>query len=145
MSAPDSAQFTNSSVSPNQSVNVSVNLKAPASAGTYKGFFRLRAPDGTLFGVGDKGGVAFFVEIKAVEQKVIPPLNRLLRLRNPFMTGNDVKMLQERLLQLGYNVVETADGIFGPKTDQGVRQFQTDKGLAVDGIVGENTWAKLWE
>ncbi len=53
-------------------------------------------------------------------------------------------MLQERLLELGYNVVKTADGIFGPNTDQGVRQFQTDKGVVVDGIVGEKTWAKLW-
>jgi murein L,D-transpeptidase YcbB/YkuD len=34
-------------------------------------------------------------------------------------------------------------GIFGPKTDQAVREFQRDNGLQVDGIVGKNTWTAL--
>lgn len=36
-----------------------------------------------------------------------------------------------------------ADAEFGPGTDKAVRQFQTAKGLEVDGIVGANTWAAL--
>lgn len=37
------------------------------------------------------------------------------------------------------------DGIFGPKTEQGVKTFQgQDAGsLTVDGIVGPKTWTKL--
>ena len=38
---------------------------------------------------------------------------------------------------------ETIDGDFGKDTDAAVRKFQKDKGLAVDGIVGDNTKAKL--
>jgi lysozyme len=35
------------------------------------------------------------------------------------------------------------DGIFGPKTEQAVRDFQQAKGLGVDGMVGPQTRAKL--
>lgn len=35
------------------------------------------------------------------------------------------------------------DGIFGPKTQARVMEFQRDKLLAVDGIVGPKTWAAL--
>lgn len=36
-----------------------------------------------------------------------------------------------------------ADGIFGPLTDEAVREFQEKNGLTVDGIVGLKTWDKL--
>ena len=37
-----------------------------------------------------------------------------------------------------------ADGIFGPQTEAAVRGYQTRSGLAVDGIVGPNTWSTLF-
>jgi peptidoglycan hydrolase-like protein with peptidoglycan-binding domain len=36
-----------------------------------------------------------------------------------------------------------ADGIFGAGTENAVKAFQRHHGLAVDGIAGKNTWAKL--
>ena len=50
--------------------------------------------------------------------------------------GDDVKTLQRKL-----NLV--ADGIFGPRTEEAVREFQNLHGLTVDGIVGPKTWAAL--
>lgn len=39
----------------------------------------------------------------------------------------------------------TADGEFGPLTDQAVRAFQASRNLLVDGIVGSHTWGLLLE
>jgi L,D-transpeptidase ErfK/SrfK len=65
--------------------------------------------------------------------------SRYLRLMSPTMSGPDVRALQESLKELGiYRGV--VDGIFGPQTDQAVREFQSQAGITVDGIVGPNTW-----
>jgi peptidoglycan hydrolase-like protein with peptidoglycan-binding domain len=52
-----------------------------------------------------------------------------------------VRTLQDLLRARGHTV--TVDGIFGPRTDAAVRDFQRQKGLGVDGIVGPNTWSAL--
>lgn len=56
-------------------------------------------------------------------------------------SGSDVKKLQESLNNHGYNLV--VDGQFGSKTQAAVRDYQSKNGLAVDGIVGANTWGSL--
>jgi N-acetylmuramoyl-L-alanine amidase len=48
------------------------------------------------------------------------------------------------LTAVGYDT-GGVDGIFGPRTESGVRAFQRDYGLAVDGIVGPRTWQKIDE
>jgi peptidoglycan hydrolase-like protein with peptidoglycan-binding domain len=78
------------------------------------------------------------------ETPTVPPLNRNLRLTTPYLRGDDVLQLQERLLRLGYDEIGQADGVFGPKTDQAVRRFQTINNLIVDGIVGPITWEFLF-
>jgi peptidoglycan hydrolase-like protein with peptidoglycan-binding domain len=35
------------------------------------------------------------------------------------------------------------DGIFGPRTEAAVRDFQQNENLSVDGIVGRQTWTAL--
>lgn len=50
--------------------------------------------------------------------------------------GNEVKALQEKL-----NL--KTDGIFGPITEEAVKDFQRTNGLEVNGIAGDNTLSKL--
>lgn len=56
--------------------------------------------------------------------------------------GSDVTYLQKRLAAKGYSV-GNIDGIFGIKTLESVKMFQAENNLAVDGIVGNKTWAIL--
>ena len=58
--------------------------------------------------------------------------------------GASVKALQILLIGNGISCGSYgADGDFGSATDEAVRAYQKANGLAVDGIVGVNTWSKL--
>lgn len=56
--------------------------------------------------------------------------------------GNEVRQIQTRLKELGYNP-GTIDGIYGTNTQNAVKAFQRDKGLSVDGIAGPKTLKAL--
>ena len=59
-------------------------------------------------------------------------------------SGSDVLTMQTYLIALGYHCGDTgADGIFGSATRAAVRAFQSDHGLAVDGVCGPKTWYAL--
>ena len=58
--------------------------------------------------------------------------------------GKLTKTIQERLLQLGYNLPKFgADSDFGAETENTLRKFQGDRGLNIDGIAGINTFKAL--
>lgn len=56
--------------------------------------------------------------------------------------GQEVLDIQKRLVELNYPV-SYLDGDFGSETEKAIRKFQTDKGLEVDGIVGQATYMAL--
>lgn len=59
--------------------------------------------------------------------------------------GDEVRKLQERLIELGYLPEGSADGAFGGQTRTAVRRFQYYNGLTVDGIAGRTTQTNLFE
>ena len=57
--------------------------------------------------------------------------------------GNITWLIQSMLICHSFNI--DADGIFGPATEIAVREFQKRNGLSQDGIVGKNTFSKLFK
>ena len=58
--------------------------------------------------------------------------------------GEYVTLLQTKLIQNGYDLSPYgADGAFGNKTLEAVKQYQRDHGLSVDGVVGAKTWEAI--
>ena len=57
--------------------------------------------------------------------------------------GEVVELVQRMLNEKGY-ACGSADGIFGAKTQSAVKSYQKAKGLSADGMVGNNTYAKLF-
>jgi len=64
--------------------------------------------------------------------------DRTLYLREPIFRGDDVRELQRKLSALGFNAGRE-DGMFGPRTDTAMREFQRNVGDEPDGILGLDT------
>ena len=79
--------------------------------------------------------MAFFQKVKdqAVEQ-----LSGTLKTGS---SGSQVKVLQSLLNGNGANL--EVDGVYGPKTEAAVKDYQTKNGLTVDGMVGPETSGSL--
>jgi peptidoglycan hydrolase-like protein with peptidoglycan-binding domain len=57
-------------------------------------------------------------------------------------SGNSVSALQNGLKKYGTSATDPGqvDGDFGPQTEGAVKAYQQDRGVNVDGIVGDQTW-----
>ena len=63
MGGPDSVNMPKS-VAPGQTVDVTVSLKAPNAAGTFRGYWKFANSNGVRFGIGSDGTKSWWVEIK---------------------------------------------------------------------------------
>lgn len=69
---------------------------------------------------------------------------KLTRNIKRYLRGEDVRAVKDRLVALGYLERATHDR-FGNDSYRAVKNFQHDRGLSADGIVGPLTWAALTE
>lgn len=81
----------------------------------------------------DKGHTEFDIEFGLTEDETIA---RTLR---SGMRGEDVRRIQR---EIGMPAADQ-DGIFGPKTERAIRNFQQNAGIQVDGIVGQQTQSAI--
>ena len=66
------------------------------------------------------------------------PLSRRRRSRGPA-----VRLVQTKLNGLGHDA-GPVDGVYGRLTASAVRSYQKKSGLKADGVVGKNTWARMF-
>ena len=65
-----------------------------------------------------------------------------LRLKLPRMRGEDAKTFQWGVTKAGFDC-GPVDGIYGLKSYNACKAFQTAQKIKVDGIVGPVTWSRL--
>jgi peptidoglycan hydrolase-like protein with peptidoglycan-binding domain len=66
---------------------------------------------------------------------------RTLRLQTPPLSGSDISAWQQFLTAQGV-FRGAVDGVYGPASVQGTRDYQTSRGLDADGVVGPGTYAQ---
>ncbi|MBX2866071.1 MAG: peptidoglycan-binding protein [Leptolyngbyaceae cyanobacterium MAG.088] len=69
------------------------------------------------------------------------PGQRTVSLTTPFMWGDDIKTMQQSLVDKGLKL--DVDGYFGTITERVVKDFQESSGLKADGVVGATTWNSI--
>jgi len=84
-------------------------------------------------------GIRYF---RLGEGSVVRPSRTVIRLTHPLSKSEEIKSVQLRLGELGYQP-GAIDGIYGPQTAHALARFQSDKGLVVDGEVGSETRSAL--
>ncbi|MBD1913256.1 peptidoglycan-binding domain-containing protein [Leptolyngbya sp. FACHB-8] len=57
--------------------------------------------------------------------------------------GEDVQRLQNSLNTLDFGPIDE-DGVFGESTKAAIKSYQSSRGLTADGIVGPETWARIF-
>lgn len=98
--------------------------------------------------------VASAAKLKAVADKIrAGTLGKATPLKYPPYPGhvlkrgmtnnNDVRAFQAKMQARGWRRMKP-DGDFGPVTEDLVRQFQREKKLTVDGLVGPKTWKAIF-
>ena len=134
MSGPETQPLTAVAVAPGETLDVSVNMIAPAVAGTYKSNWKIKDEKGEVFGLSSG---AFYVQIKVKRGGLV-----VWHSYKQGDTDNNVVALQYLLRQQGYtNLV--ADGTFGTETQAKVKNFQNKNGIEEEGVVGQETWEAL--
>lgn len=83
-------------------------------------------------------------EVKPPPTQTVPPLH--VDYFGPANGHNyrcaDVRTWQQQMHNRGWTI--SVDGVYGPQSETVCRQFQAEKHLSVDGLVGPNTWKASW-
>jgi hypothetical protein len=130
------------SVAPGQMVDITVNMKAPTTPGSYRGYWMLKNASGVKFGIGTNADKAFWVDIKVASLPTPPPtvppnaeglvLQGTVRRDSGTVSGVDI------YYSLGYAYPDGGERIATTGSDGRYYQFIPISGNAE----GVTVWAK---
>jgi hypothetical protein len=101
--------LTTGTVSPGQTVDVSVNLTAPAVPGTYTGYWRFRDPNGVYFGLVPENS-PWIVKIKVVNSTVVTLLPVLTE--SGVVDSSGTVALASAMMGVGDDIANKASQLF---------------------------------
>lgn len=78
----------------------------------------------------------------SAKDETVPPWPGRYLKYPPIMRGSDVRQWQARMRDRGWRI--DVDGAYGPRSRDVATAFQREKRLAVDGVVGPETWRAAW-
>lgn len=135
MGGPLAKPLTTGSVAPGERVEISVDLIAPALAGTYRGNWKIKDDKGEVFALASG---PFWVQIVAKRGGVV-----VWYILKQGDSAPQVRVAQYLLRQQGYtNLV--VDGSYGSETNEKVRNFQNKNDITdEENQIGPETWEQL--
>ncbi len=139
-------------------------LECYRSSGSWDDLTRMDRPAILTLNLGEAGAQYFLLESMgtryAILDTALGPMRLPIAMLRPLWTGEflmlwrrethairldgavstaDVAWLHERLVELGYLAEGSPPPLFTTQLQDAVRRFQTDRGLAVDGVAGVRT------
>lgn len=91
------------------------------------------------------GKALVVVGVPSSTSAAAPAFHRSLRMASARMNGDDIRVLQNRLMDVSKTARgQGGDGWYGPVTEANVMVFQTANGLRPTGIVDQKTWTALF-
>lgn len=70
---------------------------------------------------------------------------RYITLTSPYTQGDDVRIWKKRMTERGWNLGAGGDNVFDKRSYEVLTTFQSEKGFAVDGLLGPISWNAAWE
>jgi CHAP domain/Putative peptidoglycan binding domain len=76
----------------------------------------------------------------------VPPWSgERVKLISPLMKSSELKTWQQQMIKRGYDLgAKGADGVFGSLSDRALKNFQSQLGFRVDGILDALAWQAAW-
>jgi hypothetical protein len=147
MSAPESVPLKGY-VSPSQSVEISVEMVAPQTPGTYQGNWKLANPDADLFGIGPNGNNPFWVRIVVEQNQATPTSTPTLSVTSiptetptatvtpPGQVGGELSPVPGNTIDLDTLTLNSGDEDLAYVADESGYHWLSPQGGALLGVYG---------